>query len=188
MLEDVEYKENPMMKFYPSNSGSLSFSAAKTQKRAFIEFKPGCGIKKSIYDRLLPMWNSKKLYSLLKNGEIAVARDNVVEETVGMDATEYTLLAKNMCLRMEENVRLGKGRGQSQHWFRGRGGSTSRGGGGGEGSGTRRYAKRVAENGGVATRGATRKKAIVTRSVGRGARGKQSTITADKDAFESSFV
>ena len=63
-----------------------------------------------------------ELQYLLKNGEIAVAPDKVVAETVGLSADAYTAYAKQMCLKMEENVRQGVGKKISVHWFKKGGG------------------------------------------------------------------
>lgn len=76
-------------------------------------------MEKREYNSVQGMWERKKLYALLKNGEIAVALDEVVAETVGFDAGEYTEFAKQVCLRMEENVRRGFGKKTSAHWFGG---------------------------------------------------------------------
>jgi len=39
MREDPKYREDPMMEFYPANSGSLSYSEDKTEKRVFVGYK-----------------------------------------------------------------------------------------------------------------------------------------------------
>ena len=121
MIEDVKYKENPMMEFHEANSGSFDYSEAKIQRRPFVKYKKHCGLDPSVYDQKLKLWNKKKIYALLKNGEIAVAPDDVVAKTVGlrdMSTARYTFFAKMMCLGMEENVRTGRGRGEWKHWFK----------------------------------------------------------------------
>ena len=118
MPEDATYSANPMMTFLPANSGSLGYPVAKTQKRPFVKYKSGCGLAKREFLTTQGMWKRKKIYALLNNGEIAVAPDNVVAETVGFDADTYTKLAKHMCLKMEENVRQGVGKKISAHWFK----------------------------------------------------------------------
>lgn len=105
------YSADPMMKFRPANSGSLNYSADRVQNREFVTYKTKCGVGKRQYDSMLGMYNKKKLYGVLKNGKIAVAHDRVVAESVRLNSDisvkTYTLLAKEMCLRMEENVRQG---------------------------------------------------------------------------------
>ena len=131
MTEDAQYSADPMMIFVPANSGSLGYPVAKTQKRPFVKYKTKCGLEKREFTSMQSMWERKKLYALLKNGEIAVAPDKVVAKTVGFDADSYTEFAKQMCLKMEENVRQGVGKKISVHWFK-EGGVE----GGGESAGT----------------------------------------------------
>ena len=52
-----------------------------------------------------------------------MAPDKVVAETVGLSADAYTAYAKQMCLKMEENVRQGVGKKISVHWFKKGGGA-----------------------------------------------------------------
>lgn len=118
MSEDAKYSADPMMIFFPANSGSLGYPFAKTQKRPFVKYRSGCGLEKREFKTAQGMWKRKKIYALLKNGEIAVAPDKVVAETVGLSADAYTEYAKQMCLKMEENVRQGVGKKISVHWFK----------------------------------------------------------------------
>ena len=106
------HERDPVVLVFPANSGSLTFSRA-TQKRKLFKFEEGLGITKAGYKRLEQLWNQRKLHGRLRSGGVAVATDDVVEESVGMDAGEYTILAKEMCLRMENNERLGGRKGLS---------------------------------------------------------------------------
>ena len=131
---------DPMMKFFPANSGSLNYSEDRIQKRDFVTYKTKCGVVSDKFYSMRSMYNKKKLYGLLRDGNIAVAPDRVVAESVGLKAgtsvKTYTLLAKEMCLRMEENVRQGGNRKKWSGFFsnglngRAGGGGGSAGGGG----------------------------------------------------------
>lgn len=121
LRKPMEGDEDPIVKLYPANSGSLNFTAAKTQKREFMKYKAGCGTTKVNFNAMQKKWNEKKIYALLKNGQIAVAPDTVVSESVGLDADmsadTYTRIAKEMCLRMEDNVKRGKSCKTWKEWF-----------------------------------------------------------------------
>lgn len=112
---------NPMMEFHPANSGSLNVSEAKIQKREMMPWSKGCGTRNLFFDKMVKKFNRGEYFAPLKNGEIAVAPDDVVAKSVGLDASTpvdmYFRLAREMCLRMQHNETLGKGPKKYKHWF-----------------------------------------------------------------------
>lgn len=119
MVEDEIYENDPMLRFYPANSGSLTYSEAKTQYRPFVGYRTKCGILKKIHKDMLKMWNTRKIYAVLKGGHIAVAPNEVVAKTLprDMDVQTYILLAKTVCLKMESSKRHGKSPKAWKNWF-----------------------------------------------------------------------
>lgn len=112
---------NPMMEFHPANSGSLNVSKAKIQKREMFPYSKGCGPHKKNFEKMVKKFNRGEYFAPLQNGEIAVAPDDVVAKSVGLDADTpvdmYFRLAKEMCLRMQHNETLGMSRKKYSHWF-----------------------------------------------------------------------
>ncbi|CAN0243015.1 unnamed protein product [Ectocarpus sp. 6 AP-2014] len=119
LMEEARYMQNPMVKLYPANSGSLNLLNIQKRKMGAIVK----GILQNKYDDMDNLYHKGKLYAVLKDGEIAVAPDAVVSEAArlpdDMSFSTYIKLAKEMCLRMEENVAQGISRKKWSHWFEG---------------------------------------------------------------------
>ena len=123
LAEDPEYETNPMTGFYPANSGSLNFNKAKIQKRKMAvrlakrSSEPGM----NIFQRIEKGYNEGKYFALLKNGEIAVAPDDVVAESLGLDADTpvdmFYRLMSEVCMRIQHNETMGVGPKKFSHWF-----------------------------------------------------------------------
>ncbi|MEP2272086.1 MAG: hypothetical protein ABJI23_12345, partial [Marinobacter sp.] len=112
---------NPMMEFHPANSGSLNISKAKIQKRKMFPWSKRCGPPKKNFEKMVKKFNRGEYFAPLQNGEIAVAPDDVVAKSVGLDANTpvdmYFRLASEMCLRKQHNETLGMRPKQYKHWF-----------------------------------------------------------------------
>ena len=109
-------QHDPMLYFFPANSGSLNYDEQKIEKRELGEWYKGCGVKEEHFMRLEKFWNQRKYYAKLKNGKIAVATDEVVQRSVALK-DQYAKMLKVLCCKMEENDRLGVSRQSWRSWF-----------------------------------------------------------------------
>ena len=86
-----------------------------------FEYVSGCGPGSKEFANMEKMWNEGKYYAPLQHGEIAMAPDDVVAKSMGLDADTpvdtYFRLAREMCLRMQHNESLGLGPKCWRHWF-----------------------------------------------------------------------
>ncbi|CAM9855111.1 unnamed protein product [Ectocarpus sp. 6 AP-2014] len=123
LVEHERYMSNPIMAFYPANSGSLHARHAHSKRGKIGQHIMGCGVSPGQHASLGKWWQSGKLYARLKDGNIAAAADDVIAKGMKLPSdipiSTYITLAKEMCLRMERDVSQGLTGKSWASWFDG---------------------------------------------------------------------